>query len=281
MNSYLEHNTKAWHFQRFKRGMIAPGSVVVILGKKGAGKTTVLADICHSMRACPEVTLFQKTYRTNPIFHDVVPGVFCYRRWKRGVVAEIIRRAEKNNAKRLKQGRPPKYHTLIIDDLACDPEFLKDPQLEELFMNARWLKLNILVTLQDALKIHPALRNNTDWVFACKENNPNARKRLKEHYFGLLGKDFDKIFDRVTHNRGVLVLNNTGLSTRIEDQYFFWCATNRNFHKMPGNDNPYPHKWRMGSKKYWAFHYQWYDKHHDRSSDAEAQTNDDELVILR
>jgi energy-coupling factor transporter ATP-binding protein EcfA2 len=274
MNGYIEGNEKAWRFKKFERRMIEPGSVVVIIGKKGSGKTTVLADVCHSMRGCPEVTLFQKTYRTNPIFHDVVPPIFCHRRWDRKTVSQIIAHCEKNNARRLKQGRPPIYHTLVIDDLACDPDFLKDPQLEELFMNARWLKLNILVTLQDALKIHPALRGNTDWVFALKENNPNARKRLRDHYFGLLGKNFDRIYDQMTDNRGVIILNNTGTSTNVEDQYFFWRATVRDFHTYPKLK-----KWKMGSKKYWAFNYQHFDKNFDKSSDDEP--DDNEMVIMR
>lgn len=241
-------------FKRFRRNMIKPGSVVVIIGKKGTGKTTVLGDLCHWFRATPEVTLFQKTYRTNPIFHDVVPSTFCHDRWKRDVVARLMRRQETRNEKRMKQGRPPIYHTIIVDDLACSPEFVRDPQLEELVMNARWLKINLLFTLQDALKIVPALRNNADWVFALKELNPNAKKRLHEHYFGQLGsnpKQFNKLFDELTHNRGVVVLNNTSLSTRMEDNYFHWRSTIRDFH-----EHPEIRRWKMGSKQYWAFHYQ-------------------------
>ena len=258
-----------WRFKRFRRNMIRPGSVVVIIGKKGSGKTTLLADICHSLRACPEVSLYQKTYKSNLVFHDVVPDTFCYTSWDSNRIRQLIRRQERNNSKRIKQGRQPKYHTIIVDDLACDPAFTKDKLLEELFMNARWLKLNILITLQDALKIHPALRGNTDWVFALKENNPKARERLQANYFGQLGKHFDKIYDKFTDNRKAIVLDNTGQSTRIEDNYYFYKATLRDFH-----EHPHLKKWKMGSKKYWAFHYQHYNKHYDSSSDEEDNNSD-------
>ena len=276
MDQYLTEmrNRDRYVFTRFKRHMFKPGSVAVVIGKKGSGKTTALADLAHSLRGCPEVTLFQKTYRTNPVFHDVVPPMFCYNNWDRKKVRQILKRQESRNAKRLKEGRPPVYHTIIVDDLACSPEFYKDPILEELFMNARWLKLNIIITLQDALKIHPALRNNTDWVFALKEINPNARKRLMEQYFGQFDdrKQFEQTFSQMTHNRGVMVLNNTSMSNDITDNYFHWRATVRDFH-----EDPKLKTWKMGSKSYWAFNNRHYDKHWNSSSEEE----DDGMVVMR
>lgn len=169
------------------------------------------------------------------------------------------------------------YHTIIVDDLACSQEFTKDPQLEELIMNARWLKINILITLQDSLKLHPAIRNNTDWCFFLKDIMPNSRKRLYEQYTGQFPtqKQFEKVFERMTENRGVMVLNNTSLSNEISNNYFFWRATLRNF-----NDDPKIPRWRMGSKAYWAFNYRYY-KEEEESEDFGESDNEHEMIIFK
>jgi len=269
VNSNRTSADDRFNFQRFKPKWFAPGSVAVMIGKKGTGKTTVMMDLCYSLRHCPEVTLFQKTYDTNPAFWDVVPGLFSYNVWRTDVVQKIIDRQKKENKKREREGRPPRYHTLVIDDLACDETFLKDKLLAELFMNARWLKLNIIITLQYALKLTPDLRDNIDWVFMLKEILPGNRRRLYDHFCGQFDtpKEFYSVFEKMTENRSCMVLNTTGLSNKISDNYFHFKATPRNFH-----ENPSLPKWQMGSRAYWAFHYRFFDKHWDSSQDSEQDS---------
>jgi hypothetical protein len=268
-----------YRFKKWKPSIhFKPGSVGIMIGKKGTGKSTALADIAYHLRAHPEVTLFQKTYRTNNLFHGIVPGMFCYDDWEPAVIKEIIKRQTRLNAKRLKEKKPPVYHTIIVDDLAFSKAFTKDNQLEELILNARWLKLNIIFTLQDALKIPPALRSNADWILILKELNSTARKRLYEHYCGQFEspKEFYRVLDKTTNDRQILVFNTTGLSNNISDNYFVWTATPRNF-----NDDPSIPEWKMGSKKYWAFHYRYYNNKWDQTEDENSfASNSDEVVIM-
>lgn len=269
-----------WEFRKFHTDMLVPGDIIVVIGKKNTGKTTALGDIAYRFRACAEVSLFQKTYRTNPAFHDIVPALFCHTKWDRKVIANIMKMQEIRNEKRLAEGRPPIYHTIICDDLACSDEFTKDPQLEELIMNARHLKITLVFTLQDALKVHPAIRNNADWVLAMRELNPNARKRLMEHFFSFENKkDFARVFDLMTDNFGVMVSHQTGRSTRLCDNYLYWRATRRLFFE----DKSLP-RWRMGSKKYWAFHYEHYNPNWKRKATTpnnDATEADDVIIIPR
>lgn len=262
-------------FSQFNPKWFKPGSLGMIIGKKGTGKTTLLLDLCYQLRYCPEVTLFQKTLDTNPAFRDVIPDLFSYNCWRPDIVRIIIERQKKVNKKRERDGLPPKYHTIIIDDLACDDKFCRDKILGELFMNARWLKINVLFTMQYSLKITPDLRNNLDWVFILREIMPNNRKRLFDHFCGQFGdmKYFNKVLERMTNNRMCMVMNNTGLSNKLEDNFFFYRATMRNFNEVEGLK-----KWRMGSRKYWAFHYRFYNKHWDSSEKDDAS---EEIVIER
>lgn len=264
-------------FKKFKPRWFQPGSIAVMIGKKGTGKTTLMMDLCYAIRHCPEVTLFQKTLDTNPAFRDIIPGFFSYNTWRPDVIRQIIARQKRDNRKREKAGKQPRYHTIVIDDLACDDSFLKDKVLAELFMNARWLKLNIIITLQYALKLTPDLRDNIDWVFMLKEIMPGNRKRLYDHFCGQFEspKEFYKIFEKMTNNRGCMVLNTTGLSNNISDNFFYYKATPRNF-----NEDKSLKRWRMGSKAYWAFHYRNFNNHWDSSEDEEQQ-DPDVMVIER
>jgi len=273
----IEHNDGIV-LQRFKRSMIKPGSVVLVLGKKNTGKTTVLSDLCHQFRGSPEVTYFSKTSRTNPAFRDIIPPLFCHDSWDRTQVSKLIDRQVERNERRAKQGRSPVNHVVIIDDFACDPECMKDPNLEQMIMNGRHLGFTIFIALQDALKVSPAIRNNSDWIFTLKESNPNARKRLRDHFFSFESrKEFDMIFDQVTDERGCLVFNQTSTSTKRQNQYFWWKATPRLFH-----ENPALKRWKMGSKKWWRFNQRYYNPQWNarKHNNDEEIDNDDAMIIL-
>jgi len=284
MQRYLDATTTTadsrYKFQKFKPKWFKPGSVGVMIGKKGSGKTTVMQGICYALRHCPEVTLFQKTYETNPAFHDIVPGLCCFTTWRTDIIRNIMKRQNRENKKRLREELPPRYHTIIIDDFASDDSFCKDKVLIELIYNARWLKINLLITMQFSLNLSTALRGNIDWVFMLRESMPGNRKRLFDHYAGHFGigakglERFSEVFDRMTDNFGCMVMRNTGNSNDIHDSYFFYKAPLRDF-----NADPKLPRWRMGSRALWAFNARHFNKHWDSSSDDDA--NSDEMIIDR
>jgi DNA replication protein DnaC len=266
---------RGYRFKRYHTRWFKPGSVGLIIGKKGTGKTTIMLDICYQLRDCPEVILFQKTLDTNEAFNDIVPGLFCYNTWQPDVVRKLIARQKKINRKRAKAGKPPRYITIILDDMAGDDSFSKDKVFNELIYNARWLKVNVIITTQFSLNMSHSIRGNIDWIFALREVMPKYRKRLYDHFFGLFPSEaeFNHYFNRLTNDRSCLVLNNTGLSTELEETYFVFRATPRNFNE----DKSLP-RWRMGSKAWWAFHYRHFNRHWDSSDDSSAVGSDEVYV---
>lgn len=263
-------------WRRFHRKWFKPGSIGVFIGKKGTGKTTLLLDICHGIRHCPEVLLFQKTYETNPAFHGIIPGLFCYSEWRPDVVRTAVARQKRVNKQRQRDGRPPKYLTIIVDDFGCDDKFAKDPVLSELFMNARWLKINFLFTMQFSLGVSPQLRANIDWIFMLKEIMPNNRDRLYNHYTGQFGdkKYFARVLDAMTQDRSCMVMNNTGLSNNLHDNFFVYKATPRNFNEMQGLK-----PWKMGSKAIWALNYRYYNEHYDTDEERLDDSSGEGIVL--
>lgn len=265
-------------YKKFKPKWFQPGSIALMIGKKGSGKTTLMLDLCYAIRHCPEVILFQKTIDTNQAFKDIIPGLFSYKFWNTEIVKKIVDRHIRENKKRIKQKKPVKYMTLIIDDQAGEEKFVNDKFLSDLFFNCRWYKLNIIFTMQYSLKVKIDQRAQIDWVFMLRENIPGNRRRLLEHYCGQFGDgkkgmdSFNKVFNRFTNNRGCMVVKNTGLSNTITDNVFHYRATFRNF-----NEDPSLPRWKMGSKAFWAFHYRHFNPHWDSSDDEDD--NSDDIVI--
>ena len=114
------YRLKRWHPSQIK-----PGQVCVLIGKKGSGKTTALADICYHLRSTPDVLLFQKTYLTNEIFHDVIPRSFVHTEWRKDVIAKAIKRQTKRNAKRLNRGRAQSTKQSLLTILLAQRNFSK------------------------------------------------------------------------------------------------------------------------------------------------------------
>jgi hypothetical protein len=258
----------------FDTRQIQDGNLILVVGKKGTGKTTALLDICYRKRAIPDGTVFSGTADSNDSFNGIAPESFIFNGWQPDIVRRIIARQKRINRARKRKGLPKKFTFIIVDDCAYDDSFCKDKQLREIFMNGRWLGIFFIFSMQWMLGIPPALRGQVDWVFVMAERIPKHRDRLFDSFCGHIGnrKAFDAVMNKVTDDFGCLVVKNTGSSNSIQDCFFWYKAKQRNW-----NENPKLKKWRMGSKAYWAKHYERYNKHWDSGSDGDD--DDDDVVV--
>jgi hypothetical protein len=115
---------------------------------------------------------------------------------------------------------------MILDDCMYDDSWTRDENIRYLFMNGRWLKAFFLITMQYPLGIQPALRTNVDFVFILREPYINNRKRIYENYASAFPsfEFFCQIMDQCTQNFEVLVIDNTTLSSKLEDTIFWYRA---------------------------------------------------------
>ena len=110
--------------------------------------------------------------------------------------------------------------------------------------------------MQFALGIPPNLRTNIDYVFILRENYQSNRKRLYENYAGMFPtfETFCQVMDQVTENYGALVIHNNAKSNKLEDQVFWYKAS----------DHPPFH---IGSSQYWQHHSENFNVHYDSDDD--------------
>ena len=88
-----------------------------------------------------------------------------------------------------------------------------------------------VITMQYSLGIPPSLRSNVDYVFILRENYVSNRKRLYEHYAGMFPtyEAFEQVMMQTTENYECMVIDNKTQSNKLEDQVFWYKASEANF----------------------------------------------------
>lgn len=239
--------------------VISDGAVVLMLGKRGTGKSTVVRDLLWYKRHIPDGLLLSPTADMTGDYADCIPSTFIIEKWDPEVVQQFLNRQTRINRRRKKAGLPKKYAFLVAEDCGYDAKFVKDPILKEMFMNGRHQGVFFIFTLQYAISIKPELRSQIDWVFILKEDTPKYRKILFEEYCGAVGsrQQFDKVMDVCTEDYRCLVIKRTGSSNKLENSVFWYRA------KLRG-------RFRMGSVSYWATHLKYFNQHYDSDEDDDV-----------
>ena len=200
----------------------------VFIGKRGTGKSTLVADIMYYVRKIPIGCVISATEDGNHFYEKYVPPIFIHSRFDKSTIEKIVDRQKK-----AVKEEPSKAHAfLLLDDMMYDKSVMKDRNITEIFMNGRHWKLMFLLTMQYCMGIGPDLRTNIDFVFCLRENIVDNQKKLWQHYFGIFPTfdQFRQVMNSCTEGWDAMVLDNTSKSTNIEDCVFWYRAkANRNF----------------------------------------------------
>jgi hypothetical protein len=116
---------------------------------------------------------------------------------------------------------------LILDDCLYDASWIQQESTRYVFMNGRHIDMMTIITMQYPLGITPNLRTNVDFVFILRENILNNRKRIYDNYAGMF-PTFDlfcQFMDQCTENYECMVICNGVQSNRLEDQVFWYKAS--------------------------------------------------------
>jgi hypothetical protein len=237
--------------KKFDITSIKDDKIVVLIGKRGTGKTELLKDILYFKRDFPIGTVINPTESANRNFSTLVPPIFIHEEYRPEIIDNVLKRQtmimKKINKEIQLYGRSnidPRAF-LILDDCLYDNAWKKDKNIRYIFMNGRHKKLFFLVTMQYVLGIAPDLRTNVDYVFICRENIIANRKRLYDAFAGMFPtfEIFCSVMDACTENLECLVIDNTSRSNRLEDQVFWYKA---DIHEP----------FTIGSRQLWELHNQ-------------------------
>ena len=209
--------------------------MIVVIGKKDTGKSFLVKDILCNTQACfPVGTVISGTEVANEFFQHMVPSKLIHDKYKPEIVMNTIRRqlavkTKRNHDKSSGGGNSnvdPRAF-LILDDCLYDATWIREESTRYVFMNGRHIDLMTIITMQYPLGITPNLRTNVDFIFILRETMINNRKRIYDNYAGMFPtfEMFCQFMDQCTENYECLVICNGVQSNRLEDQVFWYKAS--------------------------------------------------------
>lgn len=235
--------------RKFDMKSLKAGSVVVLIGKRETGKSFLVRDILYHNKDMPIGTIISGTEGANSFYSHMVPSIYIYGEYEPQIIDNVIKRQvlvrnemKKEVAMRGHTNIDPRAF-LILDDCLYDASWTKDKNVRSLFMNGRHYNETFIITMQYCMGIPPSLRTNVDYVFILRENLINNRKKLYEQYAGMF-PSFDifcQVMDQCTENYECIVLHNNAKSNKLEDQVFWYKASDHE-------------DFRVGAAEYWEYH---------------------------
>lgn len=240
--------------KRFNPANIQPGKIILLIGKRGTGKSTLIKDLCFHMKDRYKIGIgMTPTTDSQEELAKFLPDTLIYNDFNTDDLKNIINVQQTDRSKK----SDIRNILLICDDCGYDKKSLTDPAIRNIFMNGRHLKLGMVFAVQYLMDIQPALRTNVDYVFALRENIKANREKLYKYFFGCFDnyRQFEKVFEQTTQNNECIVLDNTNTSNDISKQIYYYKAKH--------DITPY----KFGNPKYWLL-----DKRFQKSINDEPES---------
>ena len=216
------------------------GSKIVVIGKPGTGKTTLITRLLYEKRKIfPTCLIMSGTEDSNGHYSRIIPSSFVHNKYEEPKVENFITR-QKVSKKHLENP----WSVLLLDDCTDDPRIFNKSIFQGLYKNGRHWKMLFVLSLQYCMDVKPVIRTNIDGVFILRETNLRNRKSLYENYAGII-PTFDmfcEIMDQITNDYTALYIHNATTSNKLEDIVFYYKA------------KPTPPDFKFGSKDFWKFH---------------------------
>jgi hypothetical protein len=224
--------------KKFDMRQIKDGSTVLFIGRRGTGKSTLVADMFRYKTDWPIGVIISATERANHFFEQFIPKMLIYDEFDPPILQKFMDRQEKitdqHNKEKKQYGRTdldPRAF-LVLDDCLYDKSWPNDKNIRCLFMNGRHYNITFVITMQYPLGIPPHLRANVDYVFILRDNMVKNRERIYQQYAGMFPsfEVYNSVMDQCTSNYECLVIDNKNQSNRLEDQvYWYKGDVNVNF----------------------------------------------------
>ena len=233
------------NIKRFDPTSMKPHRIILVVGKRGTGKSTLLKDLMFHLREKIDTPLaMTPTEESMNMFEEHMPAS-CVHTGFNSTLLDKLTTHQRSCSKR----KVPMRHVLVVmDDMMFDKKVLKGQAVRDLFMNGRHLRVTYINAMQYLMDMGPDLRSQVDYCFALRENIISNKIKLWKFFFGGFNNfdDFCSVFDACTENNECIVIDNTVKSNNVSDMVFWYKAE----FELP--------KYSLGDQKLWLLHHKYY-----------------------
>jgi len=216
--------------KKFDMNMIGDNKIIIFMGKRGTGKSTLVLDYLYHNSDLPLGTVVSPTDEYNHTYKPHIPSIFIHDEYTPELIDKFVRRQKmvvKSTLNDREYTNVDPRAFLIFDDCLYDQgSWVNDKNIKWIFMNGRHGKITFILTMQYMLGIPPGLRTQVDYLFICKETKIINKKKLYEQYAGMFPNFdmFNTVLTECTKDQGCLVIDNSTNSDKLEDQVFWYKA---------------------------------------------------------
>lgn len=189
----------------------------IVLARRGSGKTTFLKWLLstHNDRRKGMYSLIAGSIGTKLQWTDLIHPLYCHEN-STSFLSTLIETQNANVRKysKLKKDFPDhRKVTLIIDDMGSNKAFWRSSEMNYLASNSRWLKIRIFIIIQFFHQLPPAIRSQTDVLFALSITNSKTINKIAEEFTsGVTPRELRSAMAAATKNYGVLVIDSSAPS---------------------------------------------------------------------
>ena len=247
---------------RWNPSAIKGDETCLVVGKRNAGKTTLLIDVMSSMVGILDVCIGMNPTEnpTKPVLGRFLPPAFIFDRYDEKKINHILewQRRSVANEKGMKTG-------LILDDCMGEvggdgkkTKVMSQGNIGKIFKIGRHLKIFFWCTLQYMRDAPPDARGNTDLLFLYNLTSHLERRKCYEDFFGTVKTfdEFESILSSCTRGYKCLVLD-TRIAMRDPDNCLFWYEAN----------NAVP-AFRLGRESFWTLSHHYFVDNTDNDMDV-------------
>ena len=243
--------------KKFDPSIINSNSVVLLIGKRGTGKTTLTADVLYHLRSSFDAGIaFSATEESNNFWSRHICDTLIHQDFNAKVYGNFVAEQRRINAKLEK----PINSFALLEDCMYSRILKTDPNVRGSFFNGRHWNIFLIMTMQYVLDLPPELRSNVDYIFILRNNVLADRERIWKHFCGFIPSFniFQQIMNKCTTGYECLVVNNTSRSNEIDDCLFWYKAQVYD-------------SFRIGRPQMWIYHYKM-----KKITDCEREVEDDD-----
>lgn len=224
---------------QFKLDQMVENPAIVMVAKRGSGKSVVCRAILQHFRKVPVGLIIAPTDRMNAFYSNFFPSTYVFFEYKTEILSKLFHRQQEiiekyKKAKERGKKIDPRAFIIMDDCLGQKGSWAKDANVQELMYNGRHYKLMYILTMQYPLGITPDLRSNFDYIFLLAEDTVSNLKRYYEHYAGVFPdfNSFKQVFSQLTADYGCMVVVNRGARSSFLEKVFWYKAPFINDNKL-------------------------------------------------